>query len=75
MVVPHQANQRIIDAIAEPHRRAGLQQHPRSRQHVVAPAFRSASPNVLPTLQAGDRLGLCAFGGGFTFGAGLVEAN
>jgi hypothetical protein len=28
---------------------------------------------VLPTLQAGARLGLTAFGGGFTFGAAILE--
>ena len=31
--------------------------------------------DVLPTVAAGDRLGLCAFGGGFTFGASILEAN
>ena len=30
---------------------------------------------VFPNLQRGERLGLCAFGGGFTFGAGIVEAS
>jgi 3-oxoacyl-[acyl-carrier-protein] synthase III len=29
---------------------------------------------VLPTLTPGQRIGLCAFGGGFTFGAGILEA-
>jgi 3-oxoacyl-[acyl-carrier-protein] synthase III len=30
--------------------------------------------DVLPMVAKGDRLGLCAFGGGFTFGAGILEA-
>jgi hypothetical protein len=31
--------------------------------------------DVLPMAQAGERIGLCAFGGGFTFGAGILEMN
>ena len=30
---------------------------------------------VLPEAQKGDRLGMCAFGGGFTFGASILEAT
>jgi hypothetical protein len=29
---------------------------------------------VLTDMKAGDKIGLCAFGGGFTFGAGILEA-
>ncbi len=73
-VAPHQANGRILDAIAG---------------RIAAPVYSnierfgntssSSIPlclnELLPHLTTGDRLGLCAFGGGFTFGASLVEAN
>jgi hypothetical protein len=28
---------------------------------------------VLPQMSTGDKVGLCAFGGGFTFGAAILE--
>ncbi len=56
------------------HQAAGLQQHSPPRQHVVDQ--HSAVPGRhLARQPSGDRLGLCAFGGGFTFGASIVEVN
>ena len=74
LIVPHQANQRIIDAI---------QNRVNSRVYSNIQRYGNTSSSsiplclneVLPTAQAGDRLGLCAFGGGFTFGAGILELN
>jgi 2-oxoisovalerate dehydrogenase E1 component len=74
LVVPHQANQRIIDAIQH---RIGVDVFSNIRHHGNSSS--SSIPlclaDVLPTARTGFRLGLCAFGGGFTFGAGILEAN
>ncbi len=74
LVVPHQANQRIIDAIAH---RIGINVFSNIRHHgnTSSSSIPLCLADVLPTVAAGDRLGLCAFGGGFTFGAGILEAN
>ncbi len=72
LVVPHQANQRIIDAIQ---RRIGAQVYSNIEQNgnTSSSSIPLCLAEVLPNGRKGDRLGLCAFGGGFTFGAGLVE--
>jgi 2-oxoisovalerate dehydrogenase E1 component len=74
LVVPHQANQRIIDAIAH---RIGINVYSNIRHHgnTSSSSIPLCLADVLPTVAAGDRLGLCAFGGGFTFGASILEAN
>jgi len=77
LVIPHQANQRIIDAVRE---RLGL-----SEEKLVANIQRygNTSSASIPIsldevvrsgrLKPGDHLGLCAFGGGATWGAALVR--
>lgn len=74
LVVPHQANQRIIDAIQH---RIGIEVFSNIRHHgnTSSSSIPLCLADVLPTVSKGDRLGLCAFGGGFTFGAGILEAN
>ncbi|MHB8970332.1 MAG: beta-ketoacyl-ACP synthase 3 [Pirellulaceae bacterium] len=74
LVVPHQANQRIIDAIAH---RVGINVFSNIRHHgnTSSSSIPLCLADVLPTVATGDRVGLCAFGGGFTFGAGILEAN
>ncbi len=74
LVVPHQANQRIIDAIQH---RIGIDVFSNIRLHgnTSSSSIPLCLADVLPTITAGQRLGLCAFGGGFTFGAGILEAN
>lgn len=74
LVVPHQANQRIIDAIAH---RIGIQVFSNIRLHgnTSSSSIPLCLAEVLPQVSTGDRLGLCAFGGGFTFGAGILEVN
>lgn len=74
MVVPHQANQRILDAIQQ---RIGIQVFSNIRCHgnTSSSSIPLCLADVLPTIGGGNRLGLCAFGGGFTFGAGILETN
>ncbi len=73
MIVPHQANQRILDAIQS---RVG----PTVFSNIARYGNTSSTSiplclsEVLPKLPHGDRIGLCAFGGGFTFGACLLDA-
>jgi 2-oxoisovalerate dehydrogenase E1 component len=73
LVVPHQANQRIIDAIQS---RVGVSVFSNIRQHgnTSSTSIPLCLREVFPSVTKGDRLGLCAFGGGFTFGASILEA-
>ncbi len=74
MVIPHQANQRIIDAIQE---RIGVDVFSNIRRYgnTSSSSIPLCLTDVLPGAAAGDRIGLCAFGGGFTFGASILEAS
>ena len=75
LFVPHQANGRIIEAI-----RARLRV---PEDHVVNAVrhFGNTSSSSIPLCMEslmekqtpGTRMGLCAFGGGFTFGAAVLE--
>ena len=75
LIVPHQANQRIIDAIES---RLAL---PADRMYSNIENLGNTSSNTIPlcleaiapNAQSGQRLGLTAFGGGFTYGACLLE--
>jgi 2-oxoisovalerate dehydrogenase E1 component len=73
MVVPHQANQRIIDAIES---RVGIRVYSNIGRHgnTSSTSIPLCLDELQPSLKKGDRLGLCAFGGGFTFGAGIIES-
>jgi 2-oxoisovalerate dehydrogenase E1 component len=75
LVVPHQANQRILDALR---RRAKLEEtRVFSNIRTLGNTSSSTIPLCLEELLdgrgGGRRFGLCAFGGGFTFGAAIVE--
>lgn len=75
MVVPHQANTRIIEAIREkiklpPER---MFNHIREYGNTSSNTIPLALQTVLAHQPSGARIGLCAFGGGFTFGAGILE--
>jgi len=74
LVVPHQANQRIIDAIQG---RVGVEVFSNIRRYgnTSSSSIPLCLTDVLPDVKKGDRLGLCAFGGGFTFGASILEAS
>ncbi|MFT4094468.1 MAG: beta-ketoacyl-ACP synthase III [Niabella sp.] len=74
-LVPHQANLRIIDATAN---RIGL---PKEKVMVNIQRYGNTTAATIPLclwewenqLKKGDKLVLAAFGGGFTWGATLVE--
>lgn len=74
-LVPHQANLRIIDATA---RRIGL---PKEKVMININKYGNTTCATIPLclfewqdkLKKGDKLVLAAFGGGFTWGATLVE--
>ena len=74
LVIPHQANQRIIDAIQE---RIGVAVFSNIRHYgnTSSSSIPLCLNDVLPKAVKGDRIGLCAFGGGFTFGASILEAS
>ncbi|MBA3345202.1 MAG: 3-oxoacyl-ACP synthase, partial [Gemmatimonadales bacterium] len=77
MVVPHQANQRILDATAD---RLGL---PHERMASVIGRYGNTTAATLPLaledsvnagkIQRGDYVVLAAVGAGFTVGATLVR--
>ena len=72
LVVPHQANQRIIDAIKS---RISVDVFSNIRDYgnTSSSSIPLCLAEVLPTVESGQRMGLCAFGGGFTFGASILE--
>jgi len=77
LCIPHQANLRIIDAVRE---RLGM---PEDRMVVNIERYGNTSSASIPValdevvragrLKPGDRLGMCAFGGGATWGAAAVS--
>ncbi|MCM8529798.1 MAG: beta-ketoacyl-ACP synthase 3 [Lentisphaeraceae bacterium] len=77
LIVPHQANQRIIDAIRS---RNNL---PEEKVFSNIKDYGNTSSSTIPicleeiwdTIEQDHTLGLCAFGGGFTFGACVLERN
>jgi 2-oxoisovalerate dehydrogenase E1 component len=74
LVVPHQANQRIIDAIQ--HRvNVDVYSNIRHFGNTSSSSIPLCLSEVLPRINAQDKIGLCAFGGGFTFGASVLHAN
>lgn len=74
LMVPHQANQRIIDAIAK---RSGRPAHSiiRTMGNTSSSTIPMALMDALPTRTAGDRLGLVAFGGGITYAAAIATVG
>jgi 2-oxoisovalerate dehydrogenase E1 component len=74
LIVPHQANQRILDAIQN-RVRTKVFSNIRHHGNTSSSSIPLCLADVLPASHSGDRLGLCAFGGGFTFGASILEMN
>lgn len=74
LMVPHQANQRIIDAIA---RRSGRPAHSviRNLGNVSSSTIPLALLDALPGRKPGERLGLVAFGGGITYAAAVATVG
>ena len=77
LVIPHQANQRIIDAIVK---RNDL---PEEKVYSNIEKYGNTSSNTIPLCleeiwedsDSNQTIGLCAFGGGFTFGAVILNSN
>jgi 2-oxoisovalerate dehydrogenase E1 component len=74
-IVPHQANERIIEAI-----RKTIKCPPEKMfNHICKYANTSSNTipfalaELMPDLDEGSKVGLTAFGGGFTFGAAVIE--
>jgi 2-oxoisovalerate dehydrogenase E1 component len=74
LIVPHQANGRILEAVAA--RIGGRPDRVRNDIERNGNTSSSSIPLVLSEILAGptdQRVGLCAFGAGFTYGAAIVE--
>uniref|UniRef100_UPI00356237E5 beta-ketoacyl-ACP synthase 3 n=2 Tax=Pontiella sp. TaxID=2837462 RepID=UPI00356237E5 len=75
MIVPHQANERIIEAIRKtikcpPEK---MFNHIRKYGNTSSNTIPIALTELVPTLASASKIGLTAFGGGFTFGAAVIE--
>lgn len=76
MIVTHQANERIIEAARK------MIKFPKERVFNQMREYGNTSSNtiplalqtVIPNQASGDKIGLTAFGGGYTFGAAIIEA-
>ena len=75
LVIPHQANQRIIDAIRVRmklgHER--IYSNFRNFGNTSSSSIPLCLAETLATRAAGERIGLTAFGGGFTWGGAIIE--
>jgi 2-oxoisovalerate dehydrogenase E1 component len=75
MIVPHQANERIIEAIRKtihcpPEK---MFNHIRKYANTSSNTIPFAMVELMPQMKKGALVGLTAFGGGFTFGAAVIE--
>ncbi|MEI7851280.1 MAG: beta-ketoacyl-ACP synthase 3 [Kiritimatiellales bacterium] len=75
MIVPHQANERIIEAIRKtihcpPEK---MFNHIRKYANTSSNTIPFAMAELMPQMKKGALVGLTAFGGGFTFGAAVIE--
>jgi len=75
MIVPHQANERIIEAIRRTIHcpKEKMFNHIAKYGNTSSNTLPIALAELMPTLKKGDLVGLTAFGGGFTFGAAVIE--
>lgn len=75
MIVPHQANERIIEAIRKTIKcpPGKMFNHIRKYGNTSSNTIPIALVELVPALGTGALVGLTAFGGGFTFGAAVVE--
>lgn len=74
-VVPHQANERIIEAIRKNLKlEMGIVfSHIQKYGNTSSNTIPIALTELMPKIEAGGNVGLAAFGGGFTFGAGIIQ--
>lgn len=77
MIVPHQANQRIMEAVASTIGidESRLASNIRTNGNTSSSSIPLALSDLLEkgTFRPGDKICLCTFGAGFTYGAALVE--
>jgi 2-oxoisovalerate dehydrogenase E1 component len=73
LVVPHQANQRILDAVGE-RVRVPVFSNIRELGNTSSTTIPLALESIWGSTLSGQQVGLCAFGGGFTSGAAILEA-
>jgi 3-oxoacyl-[acyl-carrier-protein] synthase III len=73
LIVPHQANQRILDAVEQ---RVGIPVYSNIRHlgNTSSTTIPLALDDIWASTPEGRQVGLCAFGGGFTFGAAILQA-
>lgn len=74
-IVPHQANERIIEAIRKtikcpPEK---MFNHIKKYGNTSSNTIPIALTELVPTVSPDTKVGLTAFGGGFTFGAAVIE--
>jgi 3-oxoacyl-[acyl-carrier-protein] synthase III len=74
-IVPHQANERIIEAIRKtikcpPEK---MFNHIRKYANTSSNTIPFALVELMPQMKKDSLIGLTAFGGGFTFGAAVIE--
>lgn len=74
LIVPHQANQRIINAV-QSRGNVPVYSNIKNFGNTSSSSIPLCLSEILPTAEAGMRVGLCAFGGGYTFGAGVLEVQ
>ena len=75
MIVPHQANERIIEAIRKtihcpPEK---MFNHIRKYANISSNTIPFALEELMPQMKSDSLIGLTAFGGGFTFGGAVIE--
>ena len=75
LIVPHQANQNIIDSVrfALKLSEEKVFSHIADHGNTSSSTIPAALTESLPKLKSGQKVGLVAFGGGFTFGASILE--
>jgi 2-oxoisovalerate dehydrogenase E1 component len=74
-IVPHQANERIIEAIRKSLKlEMGIVfSHIQKYGNTSSNTIPIALAEMMPSMKSGANVGLAAFGGGFTFGAGIIR--
>ncbi|MEX1229716.1 MAG: thiamine pyrophosphate-dependent enzyme [Planctomycetaceae bacterium] len=73
-IIPHQANGRILKAVGYLTGRP-IFNHMRNLGNTSSSSIPLALRAFLKTAPAGERIGLCTFGGGFTYAAAVAEVE
>jgi len=75
LIIPHQANQRIIDAITKRNnlRPGQLFSNIKDYGNTSSNSIPVCLAQIWESFEKDQTIGLCAFGGGFTFGATTMK--